>query len=97
MDLTGWPEAMRVIVRKERPHPGAQLRFDDADAIAVTPSAVNQKAGQLAAHSDQRLAALARAPARLTRAKTLSAHHRARARPRTPAQPGDHETPVTPP
>jgi hypothetical protein len=22
---------MRVIVRKERPHPGAQLRFDDVD------------------------------------------------------------------
>ena len=24
-----WPEGMRVIVRKERPHPGAQLRFTD--------------------------------------------------------------------
>ena len=25
--LDGWPDKMRVIVRKERPHPGAQLRF----------------------------------------------------------------------
>ena len=25
LDLTGWPKGMRVIVRKERPHPGAQL------------------------------------------------------------------------
>ncbi len=27
MDLTGWPPGMRVLVRKERPHPGAQLRI----------------------------------------------------------------------
>jgi hypothetical protein len=27
LDLSGWPPGMRVIVRKERPHPGAQLRF----------------------------------------------------------------------
>jgi len=25
--LTGWPKVLRLIVRKERPHPGAQLRF----------------------------------------------------------------------
>jgi len=32
-DLTaaGWPAGMRVIVRWERPHPGAQLTFSDAD------------------------------------------------------------------
>ena len=24
LDLSGWPAGMRVIVRKERPHPGAQ-------------------------------------------------------------------------
>lgn len=29
LDPTGWPTGMRVIVRRERPHPGAQLRFDD--------------------------------------------------------------------
>jgi len=27
LDLTGWPDGMRVIVGKERPHPGAQLRI----------------------------------------------------------------------
>ncbi len=27
--LSSWPAGMRVIVRKERPHPGAQLRFTD--------------------------------------------------------------------
>jgi Transposase DDE domain group 1 len=36
LDLSGWPEGMRVIVRKERPHPGAQLRFTDLDAIPLT-------------------------------------------------------------
>jgi hypothetical protein len=32
-DLTGavWPAGMRVIVRRERPHPGAQLTFTDHD------------------------------------------------------------------
>jgi Transposase DDE domain group 1 len=31
LDLTGWPERSRVIVRRERPHPGAQLSFSDHD------------------------------------------------------------------
>jgi hypothetical protein len=31
LDLTGWPEGARVIVRRERPHPGAQLSFTDHD------------------------------------------------------------------
>jgi hypothetical protein len=31
LDLTGWPERCRVIVRRERPHPGAQLSFTDHD------------------------------------------------------------------
>ncbi len=32
LDLTGWPSGMRVIVRRERPHPGAQLdAFEEAD------------------------------------------------------------------
>ena len=35
LDLsTGWPAGMRVIVRKERPHPGAQLRITDVDGHA---------------------------------------------------------------
>ncbi|MGH3998827.1 MAG: transposase, partial [Pseudonocardiaceae bacterium] len=32
LDLAGYPEGMRVIVRRERPHPGAQLSlFEEAD------------------------------------------------------------------
>ncbi|MGI5133181.1 IS1380 family transposase [Pseudonocardia sp. CA-107938] len=31
MALSGWPAGMRVIVRRERPHPGAQLRLTDPD------------------------------------------------------------------
>ncbi|WP_329571089.1 IS1380 family transposase [Kitasatospora sp. NBC_01266] len=34
--LTGWPKGMRLVVRKERPHPGAQLRFTDADGMRLT-------------------------------------------------------------
>lgn len=34
--LTGWPKGMRLIVRKERPHPGAQLRLTDADGMRLT-------------------------------------------------------------
>ena len=32
----GWPAGTRLILRKERPHPGAQLRFTDADGLRVT-------------------------------------------------------------
>jgi hypothetical protein len=31
LDLSGWPQSCRVIVRRERPHPGAQLSFTDHD------------------------------------------------------------------
>ncbi len=31
LELAGWPEGTRVIVRRERPHPGAQLSFTDHD------------------------------------------------------------------
>jgi len=48
LDLTGWPSGMRVIARKERPHPGAQLRFTDADRLRVTAFATNTSRGQLA-------------------------------------------------
>ena len=30
IDLSGWPQGSRLIVRRERPHPGAQLSFTDA-------------------------------------------------------------------
>jgi hypothetical protein len=47
LDLTGWPPGMRVIARKERPHPGAQLRITDADGLRVTAFATNSARGQL--------------------------------------------------
>ena len=47
LDLTSWPPGMRVIVRKERPHPGAQLRFDDVDGMRITAFATNTTRGQL--------------------------------------------------
>ena len=45
LDLTGWPPGMRVIVRKERPHPGAQLRITDPDGLRVTAFATNTRPG----------------------------------------------------
>jgi hypothetical protein len=49
LDLTRWPTGMRVIVRRERPHPGAQLRFGDVDGYRLTAFATNTRQGQLAA------------------------------------------------
>ena len=48
LDMGGWPEGMRVIVRKERPHPGAQLRFTDIDGHRFTCFATDARRGQLA-------------------------------------------------
>jgi hypothetical protein len=31
VDLSGWPDGLRLIVRREDPHPGAQLTFTDVD------------------------------------------------------------------
>ncbi|MGI5378087.1 IS1380 family transposase [Streptomyces sp. CA-251387] len=39
--LDGWPKGMRLIVRKERPHPGAQLRITDADGMRIACFATN--------------------------------------------------------
>jgi hypothetical protein len=37
LDLSAWPQGSRVIVRKERPHPGAQLSlFDTTDGLRHT-------------------------------------------------------------
>ncbi|WP_326809705.1 IS1380 family transposase [Streptomyces scopuliridis] len=47
-DLNTWPKGMRLVVRKERPHPGAQLRFTDLDGLRLTCFATNTKGGQLA-------------------------------------------------
>jgi hypothetical protein len=48
LDLSAWPKGIRVIVRKERPHPGAQLRITDIDGHRFTCFATNAKGGQLA-------------------------------------------------
>ena len=34
--LSTWPARTRLVLRKERPHPGAQLRFTDIDGMRVT-------------------------------------------------------------
>jgi hypothetical protein len=47
--LKGWPTGMRLVVRKERPHPGAQLRITDADGMRLTAFATNTKNTPIAA------------------------------------------------
>jgi hypothetical protein len=44
LDLAAWPAGMRVIVRKEKPHPGAQLRITDVNGWRVTAFATNTPA-----------------------------------------------------
>jgi hypothetical protein len=44
----GWPSGMRVIARRERPHPGAQLRLTDDDGWRITVFATNTRGGRLA-------------------------------------------------
>jgi Transposase DDE domain group 1 len=49
LDLSGWPEGMRVIVRREHPHPGAQLSlFEATDGYRYQAFATNTRIGQLA-------------------------------------------------
>lgn len=49
LDLTTWPAGMRVVARKQRPHPGAQLRITDVNGMRwVTAFATNTVRGQLA-------------------------------------------------
>jgi hypothetical protein len=45
LDLRRWPKGMRVIVRRERPHPGAQLRLTDTDGHRLTAFATNTPPG----------------------------------------------------
>jgi hypothetical protein len=48
LTANGWPAGMRVIVRRERPHPGAQLRFTDVDGYRFQAFATDTPTGQLA-------------------------------------------------
>lgn len=45
IELRGWPGGTRLILRKERPHPGAQLRITDADGLRVTGFLTNTTRG----------------------------------------------------
>jgi hypothetical protein len=45
VDLTAWPQGTRLILRKERPHPGAQLRTTDVDGNRVTGFLTNTAPG----------------------------------------------------
>jgi hypothetical protein len=48
LHLHGWPTGMRVIVRRERPHPGAQLSlFEETDGWRYTAFVTNTAIGQL--------------------------------------------------
>ncbi|MFC9614440.1 IS1380 family transposase [Streptomyces sp. NPDC056938] len=79
--LKGWPAGMRLIVRKERPHPGAQLRFTDADGMRLTCFATNITGTAIAAlelRQRQRARAEDRIrAARATGLRNLPLHHAA--------------------
>ncbi|VBA31379.1 hypothetical protein LAUMK35_05003 [Mycobacterium pseudokansasii] len=48
VNLSAWPTGTRLILRKERPHPGAQLRFTDADGMRVTAFITDTPPGAIA-------------------------------------------------
>jgi hypothetical protein len=52
--LKGWPKGMRLIVRKERPYLGAELRFTDADGLWLTCFATNTPISALELRHRQR-------------------------------------------
>ena len=66
--MTGWPKGLRLVVRKERPHPGAQLRFTDADGMRLTCFATNT-AGEAIAALELRHRQRARAEDRIRAAR----------------------------
>jgi len=54
LDLSGWPEGARAICRRERPHPGAQLSFSDADGHRFQVMLTNQEGGAVALEARHR-------------------------------------------
>ncbi len=48
-----WPDGMRVLARRERPHPGAQMRITDRDGWRITVFITNIAGGRLADHERQ--------------------------------------------
>jgi hypothetical protein len=49
LNLSGWPTGTRAIVRRERPHPGAQLTFTDVDGHRFQSFITDQDDTDLAA------------------------------------------------
>jgi hypothetical protein len=73
--LGGYPTGTRIIVRRERPHPGAQLdAFEEADGWRYTAFATDTAFGQLA-HLDARHQAHARVEDRIRCAKDTGLDH----------------------
>lgn len=69
LDLSSWPQGTRLICRRERPHPGAQLSFSDADGHRFQCFITDQDGHDIAA-----LEALHRSHAEVEdRVKTLKA------------------------
>ena len=48
LDLSTWPAGSRVIVRRERPHPGAQLTFTDHDGHRFQATLTDQPGPEIA-------------------------------------------------
>ena len=48
LDLAAWPQGTRALCRRERPHPGAQLSFSDADGHRFQVMLTNQRGQRLA-------------------------------------------------
>jgi hypothetical protein len=48
LDLSTWPEGSRLIVRRERPHPGAQLSFTDHDGYRFQAILTDQSDPEIA-------------------------------------------------
>ena len=82
--LKGWPPGMQLVVRKERPHPGAQLRFTDADGMRLTCFATNTTGSPIAAlelrHRQRARAEDRIRAARDTGLRNLPPHHTAQNR-----------------
>lgn len=74
LTAAGWPAGMRVIVRRERPHPGAQLTFTDHDGWRFQTFATDTATGQLA-HLEARHRAHARVEDRIRCAKSTGLDH----------------------
>jgi hypothetical protein len=73
--LAGYPTGTRVVVRRERPHPGAQLDvFEEADGWRYTAFATDTRVGQLS-FLDARHRAHARVEDRIRTAKDTGLDH----------------------